>query len=311
MIRVATRGSALARWQADHVVARLRRSHPDLEVALVVIETFGDRRQDVPIVEMGGQGVFVKEVQAAVLAGRADIAVHSAKDLPALTAPGLQLAAFPGRDDPRDVLVGAALAELAPGATVATGSVRRRAQLASLRPDLRWHDLRGNIATRLSRVPSGGAVVVAAAALNRLGLAERAAEVLDVDVMVPQVAQGALAVECRAGDEAVAALLAPIDEPDIRVAVEAERAFLARLGSGCDLPVGAYAERRGGLIDIVGLIADVDGSVVVRDRRTGPIAGATALAVALADHLLSDLGGEELLAAGNPAGATRSGKDPR
>jgi hydroxymethylbilane synthase len=297
MLRVATRGSALARWQADHVAWRLTRSHPGLEVALVVVETFGDRRQDVPITEIGGQGVFVKEVQTAVLDGRADIAVHSAKDLPSVTAPGLQLAAFPGRDDPRDALVGASLAELAPGARVATGSVRRRAQLGALRPDLELVGLRGNIATRLGRVPPGGAVVVAAAALNRLGLAGRAAEILDVDRMVPQVAQGALAVECRAGDEAVAALLAAIDEPDVRVTVEAERAFLARLGSGCDLPVGAHAERHGDVVAITGLIAGLDGSVIIRDRRTGPLAGATTLAVALADPLVADLGGAALLAA--------------
>jgi hydroxymethylbilane synthase len=300
MLRVATRGSTLARWQADHVVARLRRAHSGLDVGLVIVETFGDQRQDIPIGEIGGQGVFVKEVQTAVLEGRADIAVHSAKDLPSVTAPGLRLAAFPDRDDPRDALVGATLAGLAAGARVATGSTRRRAQLAALRPDLDLVGLRGNIATRLQRIPAGGAIVVAAAALNRLGLAGVAAEVLDVDVMRPQVAQGALAVECRAGDDAVAALLAAIDDIDVRVTVEAERAFLARLGSGCDLPVGAYAVRLGPDIAITGLIAAPDGSVVIRDRSVGPAAAADALAVALADHMVVDLGGRALLPAGPP-----------
>jgi hydroxymethylbilane synthase len=289
MLRVATRGSALARWQADHVVARLRRSHPGLDVELVVVETFGDRRQDLPITEIGGQGVFVQEGQTAVLEGRADIAVHSAKDLPSVTAAGLH-------DDPRDALVGGRLADLAPGARVATGSVRRRAQLAALRPDVEVVGLRGNINTRLQRVPAGGAVIVAAAALNRLGWAARAAEILEVDTMVPQVAQGALAVECRAGDEAVAALLAAIDEPDARVTVEAERAFLARLGGGCDLPVGALAERLGADVAVTGLIAAPDGSVVIRDRRVGPAAAATTVAVALVDHMIADLGGRALLA---------------
>jgi hydroxymethylbilane synthase len=298
MLRVATRGSTLARWQADHVADRLRRSHPGLEVGLVIVETFGDRRQDLPIEEIGGQGVFVKEVQTAVLEDRADLAVHSAKDLPSGTAPGLRLAAFPDRDDPRDVLVGATLAGLAPGARVATGSARRRAQLAALRPDLELVGLRGNIATRLQRVPAGGAIVVAAAALNRLGRPGVASEILEVDVMLPQVAQGALAVECREGDATVAGLLAAIDDADVRLTVEAERAFLARLGSGCDLPVGAYAVRLGPDVAITGLIAAPDGSVIIRDSAAGPAGAADALAVALADHMVVDLGGDALLAAG-------------
>src|SRR5580704_1977506 len=185
-LRVATRGSDLARWQATFVADRLRTAHPDLTVELVVVSTTGDRRQDLPVWEIGGQGVFVKEVQAAVLEGRADVAVHSAKDLPSTSAPGLLLAAFPGRADPRDALVGAPLAALGPGALVATGSVRRRAQLAWVRPDLTFTGLRGNVATRLDRVPAGGAAVVAAAALERLGLADRAAEILAVEVMLPQ-----------------------------------------------------------------------------------------------------------------------------
>src|SRR5437764_4266605 len=197
-LRAATRGSALARWQTDHVAALLGE-----DVDVVVVETTGDRRTDVAIHQMGGQGVFVKEVQAAVLDGRADLAVHSAKDLPSAATPGLVIGAVPERDDPCDALVGSSFAALAPGARIATGSVRRRAQLASVRPDLTFVGLRGNIGTRLDRVGTGGidAVVVAYAALRRLGLAGRADDVLPIRVMLPQVAQGALAVECRADDE--------------------------------------------------------------------------------------------------------------
>lgn len=240
-LRIATRRSPLALWQADHVAALLRRAHPALEVAVVAMDTEGDRRLDVPIAELGGKGVFAKEVQRAVLDGRADLAVHSAKDLPAVAVDGLVLAAVPERGDPRDALVGAALADLPVGATVATGSQRRRVQLAALRPDLAFAGLRGNMATRLAQVPAGGAIVVAAVALARLGLADRLAEVLSADVLVPQVGQGALAIECRTDDERARGLLAAVEHEPSRRAVDAERAFLAELGGDCDLPAGAHA----------------------------------------------------------------------
>jgi hydroxymethylbilane synthase len=298
-LRVATRGSALARWQADAVTVRLRHAHPGLEIATVVVQTSGDRNQDVPISEIGGQGVFVKEVQAAVIEGRADIAVHSAKDLPSWATPGLTLAAFPVRDDPRDALVGATIAGLGPGATIATGSVRRRAQLGALRPDLAFVSLRGTIATRLQRVPRGGAIVVAAAALDRLGLTGRAAEVVSAARMLPQVAQGALAVECRTGDDATVGLLAAIDDPAVRVTVEAERAFLARIGSGCDLPVAAHATVDAtGSAGIEGLIASPDGRTVLRARRDGAVPDLARMAVDLAAHLLDERGGAALLVTG-------------
>ena len=210
-LRIATRGSALARWQAEEVARLLRAVAPGLEVPLVAVDTTGDRRTDIPVWDMGGQGVFVKEVQAALFDGRADVAVHSAKDLPSSTGPGLALAAVPRRADPRDALVGGSLASLVPGALVATGSVRRRAQLAWLRPDLTFTGLRGNIATRLTRIPPGGAVVVAAAALARLGLSGQASEILATELMLPQVGQGAIAVECRADDSGARSLLAAID----------------------------------------------------------------------------------------------------
>lgn len=236
---------------------------------------------------MGGQGVFVKEVQAAVLDGRADLAVHSAKDLPSAAAPGLTLAAFPVREDPRDALVGGRLGDLAPGALVATGSVRRRAQLAWVRPDLTFSGLRGNVPTRLSKVPPGGAVVVAAAGLIRLGLADRADEFLDPSVMLPQVGQGALAVECLSSAASVVALCAEIDDPLVRVAVEAERVFLAELGGGCDLPVGAYAVVADGTLSVEGLLASTDGRQVLRTSRRGPVGDGPALGVSVASALLA------------------------
>lgn len=241
VLRAATRSSPLARWQADHVAALLAAAHPGLTVEIVPVDTEGDRRLDVPISSIGGKGVFAKEVQAAVLDGRADFAVHSAKDLPAVTVPGLSLACVPVRGDARDALVGASLDGLATGATVATGSQRRRAQLAVLRPDLVFTELRGNMATRLTKVPDGGAIVVAAVALERLGLAERLTDVLDAEQMIPQVGQGALAVECRADDAATLELLAAVEHGPSRRRVDAERAFLAELGGDCDLPAGAHA----------------------------------------------------------------------
>lgn len=286
-LRIATRGSALARWQAAAVAGRLGLHHPDLDCELLVVDTTGDRRSDLPIAKIGGQGVFVKEVQAAVLDGRADIAVHSAKDLPSLPTPGLVIAAYPERADPRDALVGSDLGGLAPGATIATGSVRRRVQLALARPDLRFVDLRGNIATRMQRIPPDGAIVVAVAALARLGLTERVSQVLGRDVVVPQVGQGALAVECRSDDPDTAAVLAGIDDPVVRAAVEAERAFLACLGGGCDLPVGASARVAGGVIEIDALVA-FPGAAPRRGRRRGPAAEGEALGRDLAAELVGD-----------------------
>jgi hydroxymethylbilane synthase len=280
-LRVATRGSRLARWQAERVVALL-----GIDAEYVIVDTTGDRVQDVELHRIGGQGVFVKEVQAALLDGRADLAVHSAKDLPAATADGLVIGAFPERGDPRDALVGSSLDGLPTGAHVATGSVRRRAQLANLRPDLLFAPLRGNIETRLRKAEGFDAIVVAYAALERLGLADRAADVLDPTVLLPQVAQGALAVECRADDSYVRSRLATIDRAEVRAPVEAERAFLAALGGGCDLPCGAYATLDGGDVVIDALLATVDGhiSLRARERGTDPVAVGTAVASQLLDR---------------------------
>ncbi len=241
-LRLATRGSAQAKTQAQGVAVALTAACPGRSIELVFVETLGDRTQhdEVPLHTIGGQGVFVKEIQRAVLHGDADIAVHSAKDLPSTTADGLHLVAFCERRDARDVLVGCALDQLPAGATVATGSVRRRAQLAIARPDLNFVELRGNIHTRLGKVPPGGAIVIAAAALEILGLLDEVACYLPPATFVPSPGQGCVAVECRADDNELIDVLAAIDHPSSRRAVEIERAFLAELGSGCSLPVGAH-----------------------------------------------------------------------
>jgi hydroxymethylbilane synthase len=288
-LRIATRGSRLALWQADRVAALLGG-----EVELVVVSTTGDQRTDVPIWTIGGTGVFVKEVQQAVLDGRADLAVHSAKDLPSETAEGLVLAAIPERADPRDALVGRPLADIPTGGRIGTGSVRRQAQLAALRPDVRFESLRGNIETRVSKAADLDAVVVAMAALERLGLTDKVAEVLEPSAMLPQVAQGALAIECRAADEGLRAQMAALDDPAHRRAVEAERAFLRRLGGGCDLPCGALAEARpDGSVVMEVLLATLDGKTVLRARHEGSepeVVGTEAARI-----LLDERGGRQLL----------------
>jgi hydroxymethylbilane synthase len=278
-LRVATRGSDLARWQAQRVATLL-----GADAELVVVSTSGDQRADVPIHAVGGTGIFVKEVQQALLDGRADVAVHSAKDLPASDTPdGLALVAIPERADPRDALVGSTLEALPAGARVATGSVRRRTQLAALRPDLTFAELRGNIATRLARADDFDALVVAAAALARLGLDDRVDEYLEPSVMLPQVGQGALAVECRRDDRHTRARLASIDDPGAHGAVDAERAYLAELGGGCDLPCGALARTDGRGVEIEALLAAADGHVVLRAtaRDADPAAAGRAVAAEL------------------------------
>ncbi len=238
-LRLATRGSRQALGQAN-VVADAVRTATDRDVELVLVETTGDARVDVPLHSSGGQGVCGKEVQRSVRDGRADFAVHSAKDLPSQTEEGLVLAAFTERRDANDVLVGATLDALKEGATVASGSVRRRAQLHAVRPDLQFVELRGNIDTRLTKIPDGGAIVMALAALQILDLTERIDEVLDLERFVPAVGQGCVAVECRDGDADTLSALAAVDHVDTRRRVEIERAFLAELGSGCSLPVAGH-----------------------------------------------------------------------
>ncbi|MDQ2648860.1 MAG: hydroxymethylbilane synthase [Actinomycetota bacterium] len=291
-IRAATRGSPLAIWQAEHIAGLLRRHDPDVDVELVIVDTQGDRRLDVPIWELGGKGVFAKEVQAAVLDGRADFAVHSAKDLPSVAVPGLVIACVPERADPRDALVGSTLADLPEGAEVATGSLRRQAQLATVRPDLRFVGLRGNMATRLAKAAEHDAIVVAAAAFDRLGWEDQITERLPTDVVLPQVAQAALAVECRADDDPLLERLGRIEHEPSRRCVDAERAFLAELGGDCSLPAACYATVTDeGHLQVEGRLLSVDGQTVLREVRTGQTAST---GTEVARHLL-DNGGRQLL----------------
>jgi len=313
-LRLATRGSPLALWQAERVAGLLRGT--GVASSLTVVETDGDRRADVSLDRLGGRGIFVKEVQAAVARGDADAAVHSAKDLPSdpeLSVPGLVLAAFPERADTRDLLVGSHLDSLPTGATVATGSARRRVQLANFRPDLTFSGLRGNLATRVAvaGTSSVAAVVVAKAAVDRLGWSPpdgQDSDVLSPTIMVPQVGQGALAVECRVDDAATRAALAAIDDPEAAPLVTAERAFLAELGGGCTLPVGANAQwahrprREAGSdpamgaatapIILTAMMASADGVVMLRHSSTGH--DPEELGRSVARYLLDDAGGADL-----------------
>ncbi|MPY94507.1 MAG: hydroxymethylbilane synthase [Acidimicrobiia bacterium] len=296
----------MALWQTRHAAALLAGARPGLGVEEVVVSTVGDRRTDLPIAEIGGKGVFAKEVQAAVLDGRADFAVHSGKDLPSATPPGLVIAAVLERGDARDALVGATLAELGPGALVATGAPRRRAQLAWLRPDLTFADLRGNVDTRLRRAPEFGALVLGHAGLQRLGRADAVAEVLEPSVLVPQVAQGTIAIECRADDAETGELLGLLEHAPTRVGFRAERAYLDALGGDCTLPAGAHAivtpsgtddadgvDGAFGTVELTAVLASLDGHVLL--RSTGRGEDPEALGRALAGELLDGSGGRALL----------------
>jgi hydroxymethylbilane synthase len=284
-LRLATRRSPLALVQASFVQRRL--NDVGVSSVLVPLETRGDRSADVSLDELSAQGVFAVEIQRAVADGDADVAIHSAKDLPSTTPDGLTLTCVPQRLDAADALIGRSLAGLGPGATVATGSPRRRALLLERRPDLRVIGLRGNMATRFAAVnePGVDAVVVAAAALARLGENDLVVERLDPEWFVPQVGQGALALEAREGDAATMELLAPLNDLDAMTALVAERAFLSELGAGCSVPCGAYATVAGDLITLRGVMLSVDGTSSVRDVVSGddPLALGRALALELRD----------------------------
>jgi hydroxymethylbilane synthase len=291
-LRLATRRSPLALLQANYVQQRLT----SLGVAceLVHIETQGDIRRDVALDELGGQGVFAVEIQTAVLNGEADVAVHSAKDLPSTTPHGLTLSCVPQRLDAADVLVGRSLAGLGPGATVATGSPRRRALLLERRPDLRVVGLRGNMATRFAKAGNEGvdAIVAAAAALERLGQDELVSERLGTDWFVPQVGQGSLALEVRDDDNSTLTLLSAINDSAAFTSLVAERSFLRELGAGCSVPAGAYATVDGVTLSVTGVMLSVDGSRSVRAVVAGT--DAAALGRELAVELRDDMGGGDL-----------------
>jgi hydroxymethylbilane synthase len=289
-VRIATRRSPLALWQANHVADLLRQREPGLEVVLRELMTRGDRILEVPLAQVGGKGLFVKEIEDALIAGDAEIAVHSMKDLPALLADGLAIGAVPVREDPRDALCSPrwkTLDRLPRGAKVGTSSLRRSAQLKALRPDLQTEVVRGNVKTRLDKASQGlDAVVLAYAGLRRLGLDGHATQVLSPEEMLPAVAQGALALEARAGDAVTMKRLAALDDADTRHRVEAERGFLARIEGGCQVPIAGHATVAGGQVHLRALVASLDGGRIIRGERRGPVAEARALGVALAEELL-------------------------
>ena len=292
-LRIATRGSGLALKQTQRVAELISQKFPAIQLETVVVSTAGDRDTKTPIQEIGGQGVFVTDVQSAVLSGEADIAVHSAKDLPAETNPGLVLASVPERADPRDALVGCIWNDLPKGALIATGSIRRRSHLSHLRPDLKFQELRGNIETRLLRVDDVDAILVAKAALDRLGLNPEQMDVLPVSILLPQVGQGALAIECRNEDFEVIQMLKGIEDQKVRSLVDTERAFLAGIGSGCSLPVAAHAVLEKEKILLKASIASKDGTTLLKAEDIG--VDGNQLGINMANKLLNEEGGERLL----------------
>ncbi len=308
---IGTRGSQLALVQAQQVAADLRQHHPDLAVQLEIIHTTGDRVLDVALTKVGDKGLFVKELEHALLEGRVQLAVHSCKDLPSLLPEGLGLAAFPPRANPHDALVlplaAPALAlppnnplDLLPaGAVVGTSSLRRAAQLQALRPDLHIETVRGNVNTRLSKLDRGqyAALILAAAGLERLGMGSRISALLPADLMLPAVAQGILAIEIRSDDHATAERLTVLDDPPARVAALAERALLRRLEGGCQVPIAAYAELlpNNDQFRLRGLVAALDGSTIIRGEQIGSITAPEQVGIALAEQLIAQ-GAHRLLA---------------
>jgi len=290
---IGSRGSALALWQANWVRQRLEA--PGERWRIEIIKTTGDKIADVPLAQVGTKGLFTKEIDEALLDERIDLAVHSLKDLPTELPRGLAIAAIPEREDARDALVGARLAELAPGAKVGTSSLRRVAQLHAVRPDLAVESVRGNVDTRLRKLGDGqyDALVMAAAGLRRLGLESRIAEFLPVDVMCPAVGQGALAIATREEGDAAQACRR-LDDAATRLAVEAERAVLASLGGGCQVPIGAYGRIDGDRLDLVALVASPDGARVIRRNASGPAHCGLAIGEDLGRRLL-DAGAREIL----------------
>jgi len=292
-LRIATRKSQLALWQAEHVARLLREAHPGLQIELVPLLTQGDRIQDRTLAAIGGKGLFIKELEVAIEDLRADIAVHSMKDVPADLPHGLIIGAVLKRADPRDALVTssgiARLEDLPRGAIVGTSSLRRQAQLYALRPDLKIESLRGNVDTRIRKLDAGGmdAIVLACAGLVRLGLESRITARLDPKVCLPAVSQGVIGIECRRSDARTVQLLQALEDAATRVGLDAERAFAARLGGSCQSPIAAYAELDADRITLRGLVAEPDGSRLLRDSSSGDLKNPAALGRQLAERMLA------------------------
>lgn len=301
-IVIGTRGSMLALWQAEWVKSELQRLEPGLIVELLKIKTTGDKITDVPLAQVGGKGLFVKEIEESILRGESNIAVHSMKDVPTLLPPELHIGAVLKREDARDALVArpgvSSLADLPAGSTVGTSSLRRSCQLKNIRPDLRIESLRGNLDTRIRKLDEGryDAIILATAGINRLGFTDRITEILEPGVSLPAIAQGAVGIECRRDDEEINALISRLDHPETAVTVRAERAFLARLQGGCQVPIAAYAELVGQGLKIEGLVGDETGETIIRGSREGRAEDAHAMGRALAEDLLGRGAGEILAA---------------
>ena len=290
---IGTRGSQLALWQAEWVKSQILRISPSLEVSLQRIQTSGDKIQDVPLAKIGGKGLFVKEIEEALLTQSIDLAVHSMKDMPSVLPDGLQIICVPEREDPRDAFLGykgVTLAKLPLGGRVGTSSLRRQSQLMYYRPDLRVEMLRGNLDTRLRKLQEGqfDAILLAGAGLKRLGWEEHVTEYLSVDVCLPAIGQGALGLEGRADDFFVRDLVAQFDHPPTRMAIDAERAFLARLEGGCQVPIAGHATLCGDTVTLEGLVASLDGKRYVRRSQTGTGKEAKTLGIRLAEQLLDE-----------------------
>ena len=299
-IVIGTRGSALARWQADHIAAELGRLFPDLVVEQQIVVTEGDRKQTGPVIDLGGKGVWVKEIEEKLLAGEIDLAVHSLKDVPAHLPEGLALVAIPPRADPRDALVsrsGASLHDLPAGSRIGTSSLRRVCQILAARPDLKLEILRGNVDTRLRKVADGevDAAILACAGLDRLGFAERISERLSTELMLPAIGQGALALEARVGDRRVLPLVRRLSDPIAETTVAAERALLAALGVGCRTPVAGHATAELGRLTVRGLVGRPDASEMLLERVEGRAEAAAELGAELGARLIAR-GADKILA---------------
>lgn len=301
IVRIATRKSALALWQAQYVKAELLKAHSDLQVELVPMSTQGDRILDVPLAKIGGKGLFIKELEVAINEGRADIAVHSMKDVPVTFPEGFGLHAICQRENPYDAFVSNhfdSLEELPQNAVVGTSSLRRQCQLRKLRPDLVIKDLRGNVNTRLVKLDQGeyDAIVLAAAGLIRLGLQFRIQSVIPAEISLPAVGQGAVGIECLNNDKELIELLAPLNHNETAIRVKAERAMNAKLNGGCQVPIGSFAELQGDRLTLRGLVGSVDGKVMLHAHHSDSLSNAIQLGEHVADLLLAQGAGEILSA---------------
>jgi len=291
-IRIGTRGSALALWQAEWVKSEIEKRYPGMTVTLTKIKTTGDKILDVPLAKVGGKGLFVKEIEEAMLANEIDIAVHSMKDVPTFFPDGLHLACITKREDPRDALLSrnkVMFKDLPKGANVGTSSLRRQAQLMNVRPDFVIHQLRGNVDTRLRKLKEGqfDAIILAAAGVKRLGLAENVTEYIDPGISLPAIGQGALGIECRVDDRELNDLIAFFNHADSRTCVTGERALLRRLEGGCQVPIACYGQMMDGKLHLTGLVGSVDGKRIIKDSIEGAPDKAEKLGVTLAEKLLT------------------------